>query len=130
MRRQDYLTDQASLFVRNHTEHAHDRRRDLAAAADRRRPRTRRASLSLADLRRAAPDPHHRDPRVHRQRPVVLRQPAGPTRRGTAWRLGAVGAVAWEGVRLADVLDLAGLRDDAVSVLATGLDPRVRPPAG
>lgn len=42
---------------------------------------------------------------------------------GTQWKLGAVGTVVWHGVRLSDVLHHAGVRDDAVSVLASGLDP-------
>ena len=42
---------------------------------------------------------------------------------GTAWTLGAVGAVSWEGVRLADVLRRVGIRPEAVSIQAAGLDP-------
>ncbi|MDX6371963.1 MAG: hypothetical protein QOD98_951 [Nocardioidaceae bacterium] len=42
---------------------------------------------------------------------------------GTAWKLGAVGTVVWEGVRLRDVLKQAGLSPEAVSIQATGLDP-------
>ena len=41
---------------------------------------------------------------------------------GTPWTLGAVGAVAWEGVRLRTVLKRIGLDPAAVSVMATGLD--------
>jgi DMSO/TMAO reductase YedYZ molybdopterin-dependent catalytic subunit len=42
---------------------------------------------------------------------------------GTQWKLGAVGGVTWEGVRLAEVLARLGLSTDAVSIQATGLDP-------
>ncbi len=42
---------------------------------------------------------------------------------GTPWHLGSIGQVTWEGVRLAEVLERLGLRDDAVDVMATGLDP-------
>ncbi len=42
---------------------------------------------------------------------------------GTPWHLGGIGQVSWEGVRLAEVLQQLGLRDDAVDVMATGLDP-------
>jgi DMSO/TMAO reductase YedYZ molybdopterin-dependent catalytic subunit len=42
---------------------------------------------------------------------------------GTQWKLGAVGAVQWEGVRLADLLARLGIAADAVDVMATGLDP-------
>ena len=41
---------------------------------------------------------------------------------GAQWMTGAVGDGEWLGVRLADVLALAGIRDDAVSVLLVGLD--------
>lgn len=41
---------------------------------------------------------------------------------GTPWRLGAIGAAAWRGVRLATVLELAGLSADAVDVMPRGLD--------
>jgi DMSO/TMAO reductase YedYZ molybdopterin-dependent catalytic subunit len=42
---------------------------------------------------------------------------------GTPWHLGSIGQVTWDGVRLAEVLERLGLRDDAVDVMATGLDP-------
>lgn len=41
---------------------------------------------------------------------------------GTQWLLGAIGVAQWTGVRLADVLDLAGLKSTAVDVMPTGLD--------
>lgn len=41
---------------------------------------------------------------------------------GTQWGTGAVGNGIWLGVSLADVLTLAGIADDAVSVLLVGLD--------
>ncbi|MCY3577861.1 MAG: molybdopterin-dependent oxidoreductase, partial [bacterium] len=41
---------------------------------------------------------------------------------GTQWGRGAIGNGTWIGVSLADVLTLAGLADDAVSVLLVGLD--------
>lgn len=47
----------------------------------------------------------------------------GETPPGTQWGLGAVGVATWTGVRLADVLEHAGVTERAVSVLATGLDP-------
>ena len=42
---------------------------------------------------------------------------------GTPWEMGGVAAVTWEGVRLAEVFDRIGVRREAVSVMATGLDP-------
>ena len=41
---------------------------------------------------------------------------------GTQWGTGGVGNGEWTGVALRDVLELAGIRDDAVSVLLVGLD--------
>ncbi len=41
---------------------------------------------------------------------------------GTQWHLGAIGAAEWTGVPLSVVLDLAGLKPDAVDVLLEGLD--------
>ena len=41
---------------------------------------------------------------------------------GTQWERGAVGNAEWTGVRLRDVLELAGVSEDAASVLLIGLD--------
>ncbi|WP_084960352.1 sulfite oxidase [Thermoactinospora rubra] len=41
---------------------------------------------------------------------------------GTAWGLGAIGVARWRGVPLRHLLQLAGLREDAVDVVAEGLD--------
>jgi DMSO/TMAO reductase YedYZ molybdopterin-dependent catalytic subunit len=41
---------------------------------------------------------------------------------GTPWGLGAVGAAHWRGVPLAEVLERAGIRPDAVDVMPWGLD--------
>ena len=41
---------------------------------------------------------------------------------GTPWTLGAVGLARWRGVRLAEVLNRAGIRDDAVEIMPQGLD--------
>ncbi|MGK4584304.1 sulfite oxidase [Kitasatospora sp. HPMI-4] len=42
---------------------------------------------------------------------------------GTPWTLGGIGVARWRGVRLAEVLHLAGLRPEAVDVMPIGLDP-------
>src|SRR5918999_913583 len=47
----------------------------------------------------------------------------GQTVSGTPWRLGAVGVARWRGVRLATVLERAGLTSRAVDVMPAGLDP-------
>ena len=49
---------------------------------------------------------------------LVKGQPA----QGTQWMTGAVGNGVWTGVSLRDVLELAGIRDNAAHVLLIGLD--------
>lgn len=51
----------------------------------------------------------------------------GPRVPGAQWGDGAIGNAMWEGVRLRDVLDRAGVLPDAVAVRVSGLD---RPPPG
>jgi len=46
----------------------------------------------------------------------------GQAASGTQWMTGAVGNAVWTGVSLRDVLDIAGVKDNAVSVLLIGLD--------
>lgn len=41
---------------------------------------------------------------------------------GTAWENGAIGNVEWTGVRLADILDKAGVKDGAIDVVSQGGD--------
>jgi DMSO/TMAO reductase YedYZ molybdopterin-dependent catalytic subunit len=51
------------------------------------------------------------------------RFPAEPAKvEGTNWGNGAIGNAEWTGVSLADVLDRAGMADDAVDVVARGAD--------
>ena len=53
---------------------------------------------------------------------VMFDRLQGRSADGTQWGRGAIGNGIWIGVSLADVLTLAGLADDAVSVLLIGLD--------
>ena len=46
----------------------------------------------------------------------------GRTASGSQWGTGAIGCAEWTGPRLADVLALAGVRDDALEVNVIGLD--------
>jgi DMSO/TMAO reductase YedYZ molybdopterin-dependent catalytic subunit len=78
----------------------------------------RRAALSLADLRSL--------PAVE---VVAVCQCSGNGRRlfdppapGVPWGNGAVGCARWKGARLKDVLDLAGVRSDAIEVVLAGAD--------
>lgn len=49
-----------------------------------------------------------------------------PQVRGAQWELGAVGTAEWMGISLADLLEQAGLDDDACEIVLEGPD-RVRP---
>ena len=53
---------------------------------------------------------------------VMFDRLQGRAAKGTQWGRGAVGNGVWLGVALADVLALAGMDDDAASVLLVGLD--------
>ena len=50
-----------------------------------------------------------------------------PRAAGVQWTNGAIGNVAWTGVRLRDVLDRAGLRANAMEVVLSGADSPVLP---
>lgn len=117
------LTPQPRLFVRNHTatpviDPASYRLRLFGDGL----VGSREVRLSLAELKAFA---HTELTSVHEctgnGRSFFTTQ-QGEEVSGTPWTLGAVGAVRWTGVRLRDVLASVGLRPDAVSVMATGLD--------
>ncbi len=123
-----YLTDQARLFVRNHTvtptiDKATWRLQVFGDGLATPRASADALSLSFDDLR-AFPNVTHES--VHEctgnGRSFFASQ-QGQTVSGTSWKLGAVGSVVWTGVRLRDVLKHVGLAPDAVSIQATGLDP-------
>lgn len=48
-----------------------------------------------------------------------------PAAKGNQWTLGGVGCPSWTGVRLKDVLEYVGLKEDAVYVAYYGSDPHV-----
>lgn len=123
-----FLTPQSRLFVRNHTStpeiDPHTYRLAVHGdGLDGAPSREQAVELSLGDLRTF---PRTRLTTVHEcagnGRSFYAGQQGTPAS-GTQWRLGAVGAVTWEGVRLVDVLEHLGLRHDAVDVMAAGLDP-------
>src|SRR4051794_4552020 len=123
-----YLTDQARLFVRNHTstpviDRETWRLRLFGDGLATPRPSSEALSLSWQDLRRL---PRTTVESVHEctgnGRSFFGAQQGTPAT-GTAWTLGAVGTVVWEGVRLRDVLKQVGIAPDAVSIQAAGLDP-------
>jgi DMSO/TMAO reductase YedYZ molybdopterin-dependent catalytic subunit len=53
-----------------------------------------------------------------------------PPQNGLRWELGGVGNAEWTGVRLADVLERAGVEKDAIEVIAEGADKgEFKPPS-
>jgi len=125
--RRSHLTPQPRLFVRNHTRTPRVDRSTYALRVFGDGLATARSeadalTLSLADLQRL---PHHDLTAViectGNGRSFFASQQGQPVS-GTAWTLGAVGTVRWNGVRLRDVLRALGLSRDAVSIQATGLD--------
>ncbi|MCD4524894.1 molybdopterin-dependent oxidoreductase [Nocardioides sp. cx-173] len=122
-----YLTEQSRLFVRNHTRTPVIDRDSYALrifgdGLARGRSADAAVELGWRELRRL---PTTQLTSVHEctgnGRSLFASQQGTPAS-GTAWTLGAVGAVTWTGVRLADVLRRVGLDRRAVSVQATGLD--------
>ena len=123
-----YLTDQSRLFVRNHTvtptiDRTTWRLKVFGDGLATPRTEADALSLSFGDLR-ALPNVTHES--VHEctgnGRSFFTAQ-QGQTVSGTSWKLGAVGTVVWEGVRLRDLLKHLGISPSAVSIQASGLDP-------
>ncbi len=78
----------------------------------------RHAEISLADLRR-----------LPAAEVVAVCQCSGNGRRlfqppapGVQWGMGAIGCARWKGARLTDVLDLVGVREEALEVVFAGAD--------
>jgi DMSO/TMAO reductase YedYZ molybdopterin-dependent catalytic subunit len=122
-----YLTPQERLFVRDHVstptiDASTYRLRIFGDGLARPRSEAEAITLSYADLRAM---PVTRRTSVHEctgnGRSFFATQ-QDKAAIGTQWTLGAVGAVAWEGVRLRTVLELIGLDPAAASIMATGLD--------
>ncbi|WP_035129379.1 sulfite oxidase [Conexibacter woesei] len=127
---QGYLTPYDRFFVRNHTRtpivNPATWRLELFGTGLRGQPRRGAGvKLSLKDLER-----------LERVTATVAVECAGNGRSyfatqqgtpapGTAWTLGGIGVAEWKGVLLRDVLELAGVRGDAVDVMPEGLDDPV-----
>ncbi|GAA5151673.1 sulfite oxidase [Nocardioides marinquilinus] len=125
-----YLTAQRDLFVRNHTatpriDRADYELRVFGDGLERPRTRGRGVRLTLRDLQAM---PTTTVTTVHEctgNGRSFFETQQGQDVSGTSWTLGAVGAVRWEGVRLATVLRRIGLADGVRrggTVMATGLD--------
>jgi DMSO/TMAO reductase YedYZ molybdopterin-dependent catalytic subunit len=123
-----YLTPQARLFVRNHTvtPTIDPASYTLKVYGDGlRSPRTSAdpVTVTLRDLKRLPRTTLITTHECTGNGRSFFSSQQGTPAAGTAWTLGAVGTVRWEGVRLRDLLRHLGLDRDAVSVQATGLDP-------
>src|SRR6478609_6252004 len=127
VRPKEYLTRQSHLFVRNHTATPTIEASTYALKVygdGLSVPRTADAPLvlRLRDLKKL---PRTKLITTHEctgnGRSFFATQ-QGTAASGTAWTLGAVGTVEWEGVRLRDVLKKVGIDPAAVSIQATGLD--------
>ncbi|WP_348761876.1 sulfite oxidase [uncultured Salinisphaera sp.] len=116
-----YLTPIDAFYVRNHSPTP-----TIDAASWRLRLEgdglERAVTLSLGDLQTL--------PRTTRIRAIecagnartFFERDYGRLAGNAQWQRGAIGVAEWTGVRLADVLAVAGLRSDAVDVLPEGLD--------
>lgn len=80
------------------------------------------ATLSLADLRDLSPVTEELALECTGNGRHYFARQQGTPRPGTQWENGAIGVARWTGVPLARVLRRGGLRSDAVSVMAVGLD--------
>lgn len=124
-----HLTAPEHLFVRNHTETP---RIDVATyrlavhgdGLATPRPAEDPLTLRLRDLRRLGQVEVTSALECTGNGRGYFTTQQGQSVSGTAWRLGAVGAVTWTGVPLRRVLREIGISPDAVDVMATGLDPR------
>ncbi|WP_456268978.1 sulfite oxidase [Kushneria sp. AK178] len=116
-----YLTPNRQFFVRSHFDIPEITATDwqLTLTGD---ALAHEQTLRLSDLERL--------PRVSVTRAIECAGNAraffardfGTAAEGAQWGTGAVGVAEWSGVRLRDVLALAGVRDDAFHVLPEGLD--------
>ncbi len=122
-----YLTSPSRLFVRNHTatqviDASTYQLKIFGDGLKKARTADKPVVLTLRDLKKL---PTTKLVATHEctgnGRSFFNTQQQTPAA-GTAWTLGAVGTVEWEGVRLRDVLKKVGLNPDAVSIQATGLD--------
>src|SRR6478752_6292872 len=122
-----YLTAKARLFVRNHTATPTIDATSYALKVygdGLRSPRTSAdpVTVTLRDLKRLPRTTLITTHECTGNGRSFFSSQQGTPAAGTAWTLGAVGTVEWEGVRLRDVLKKIGVDPAAVSIQATGLD--------
>lgn len=115
------LTPNDRFYVRNHT---------TAPAIDARSWRLLVSGdgvlgervYTLADLQAFTSETYERAVECTGNGRVLFAEQQGTPRPGTQWGMGAIGVARWTGVPLRTVLRHAGLREDAVQVMAVGLD--------
>jgi len=116
-----YLTPNERFFVRNHTESPQIDAASwrLLVSGDGVIGET---TYTLAQLRSFTNRTYDRALECTGNGRRLFDEQQGTPRPGTQWGLGAIGAARWTGVPLSTVLRHAGLRDDAVQVMAVGMD--------
>ena len=116
-----YLTPNERFFVRNHTESP-----EIDAASWRLLVSGEgvigETTYTLAQLKSFTRRTYDRALECTGNGRRLFAEQQDTPRPGTQWGLGAIGAARWTGVPLSTVLRHAGLRDDAVQVMAVGLD--------
>ncbi len=116
-----HLTPAARFFVRNHTEPPR-----LDASTWRLRVTgegvERGLELSLEELRALGSTTRERTLECTGNGRRYFAEQQGSYRPGSQWAMGAIGLARWTGVPLRVVLEHAGLRPEAVQVMAVGLD--------
>ena len=116
-----YLTPNERFFVRNHTESPQIDAASwrLLVSGDGVIGET---TYTLAQLKSFTNRTYDRALECTGNGRRLFDEQQGTPRPGTQWGLGAIGAARWTGVPLSTVLRHAGLRDDAVQVMAVGMD--------
>lgn len=116
-----YLTPNARFFVRNHTESPQIDAASwrLLVSGDGVIGET---TYTLAQLKSFTSRTYDRVLECTGNGRRLFDEQQGTRRPGTQWGLGAIGAARWTGVPLSTLLRHAGLGDDAVQVMAVGLD--------
>jgi DMSO/TMAO reductase YedYZ molybdopterin-dependent catalytic subunit len=126
----DYLTPVDRFFVRNHTATTFVNpatwRLEVFGTGLRGRPsRGKGHQFSLKDLDRLPRETIDAFVECAGNGRSYFGTQEGTPAPGTQWGLGGIGVARWTGVPLRELLDRAGVRADAVDVMAEGLDSTV-----
>jgi DMSO/TMAO reductase YedYZ molybdopterin-dependent catalytic subunit len=126
----DYLTPVDRFFVRNHTTTTFVNpatwRLEVFGTGLRGRPQRGSGTLfSLKDLEKLPRESITAFVECAGNGRSYFAAQEGTPAPGTAWGLGGIGVARWTGVPLREILERAGVRPDAVDVMAEGLDSTV-----